>query len=121
MANEITTKIEQNLTNGDLKDSVTLSFRTDQVTAVAAGSCQIVGTTEEALYLGDVSSPGPSVIINLDATNYIEIGRVISASFEPFAKLMPGEAMCFQPAGSTTPYVRANTTSVTIRRLIPSL
>lgn len=120
MANEIRTQISQSLTNGNLTDSVSLSFQTDQATAASAGGVQIVGTSAEALNLGDVSSVGPMVLINLDATNYVEFG-IDSSGFVPIGRIEPGEAAMYQPSSGTTPYVRANTGNVTIRRLIPSL
>ena len=120
MANEIRTQISQSVTNGSLSDSVSISFQTDQATAASAGGVQIVGTSAETLNLGDVSSVGPMVLVNLDATNYVEFG-IDSTGFVPIGRIDPGEAAVYRPSVGTTPYVRANTADVKIRRLIPSL
>ena len=122
MANEIRTQISQSLTNGNLTDSVSLAFNTDQATADAAGGSQTIGfAAHEAVVLGDVSSIGPSYFANLDATNFVELGIDDTGTFVPIIKIMPGEAALFQPASGVTLYAQADTAAVKIRRLIPSL
>ena len=122
MANEIRTQISQSVTNGNLSDSVSLAFQTDQATAVLADGVQIVGTTHEALSLGDVTSMGPSTIVNLDATNFVELGIDQAGSFVPVLEIAAGEAQTgIKAASGVTLYVQADTASVKIRRFIPSL
>lgn len=122
MANEITTQISMSLANGSLTDSVSSNFRTNQATADAAGGSQTIGfASHEAVVLGDVSSIGPSVFKNLDATHFVEIGIDDTGTFVPIVKIMPGEAALFQPASGVVLYAKADTAAVKIRRLIPSL
>lgn len=53
---------------------------------------QAIGSSEEAINLGEVTAPGWAFFINRDATNYIEL-RVATGGAK-FAKMLPGE-----PAG----------------------
>lgn len=74
---------------------------------------QVVGTTEEALDLGDVA-PGVVLIKNLDNTNYFSLRR---ASGEGNCmKWLPGECWPFR-LEATAPFVIANTAPVRIEVL----
>ena len=74
------------------------------------GGAPTIGTTEEALPMGDVATAGWAVFRNLDATNYVEIGTVPVATFVPFLKLKPGEWFACR-LGTNAPYAKANTAS----------
>lgn len=89
----------------------------DMATAGQAGGVQTVGTTHETIGVTDLSTPGWSYFKNLDTTNYVELGRDVSASFYPFVKLLPGEA-CVLRLGTTAPYAKANTASVKLQYVI---
>jgi hypothetical protein len=92
----------------------------DQATPVVERGIQIVGTTHEAIRLGDVTTAGAMVLRNLDDENFVEIGRVISAAFEPFDTIGPGEARVIKPPSGVTLYAKADTDSVRLNRFIPS-
>ena len=72
---------------------------------------QSVGTSEEAVVLGECTSPGKFMLKNLDPTNYIEVktgtGGVVCG------KMLAGES--YGPvrlgSGMQSPYVIANTAS----------
>jgi len=81
---------------------------------------QVVGTTEEALALGDVAAAAFVELQNLDDANYVEIGRMIAATFEPFGKISAGKIAHLEIAAGVTWYVRANTNPVRLNRFIPS-
>ena len=69
---------------------------------------QSVGTSEEALVLGEITSPGWLFAINRDTTNYIEL-RVATGGAK-FAKLLPGEFCLLRlGSGATAPFAIANT------------
>lgn len=121
MANEISVNVGVQLSNGALNDAASIQFREDQVAAQLAGGTQTIGTSHEAIALGDVSTPGPSLLVNLDSTNFVEIGIDDSSVFVPMVKIAPGQAALIQPADSVTLYAQADTAPVVIRRLIPSL
>lgn len=81
---------------------------------------QAVGTSEEALILGDVSSLGFVAIKNLDATNFVNVK--VEAGGTVIAKLRPGGPPLFLPVGSgiTAPFVQADTSACQIETLIVS-
>lgn len=72
---------------------------------------QSVGTSEEALELGDLSTGGYLIGVNRDATNYMEIRSGTGAT--DLVKLKAGEVCCFRVSGdAAAPYVIANTAAV---------
>lgn len=87
---------------------------------------QSVGTSEEAVLLGDISAPCMCVLVNLDPTNYIEVKVATSGAI--FAKLYPrgtggGANFCFVPLGSgaQAPFVVANTAACRMAIFLLSL
>jgi hypothetical protein len=76
-----------------------------------------VGTSEEALPLGEATSPGWCLLINRDATNYVEVktgtGGVI------FGKMLAGEFCLLRlGSGAAAPYAIANTAACQVEGLI---
>ena len=93
MANEITTRLEVTLVNGDLKEQFKPGIiRSDQATAKVSAGTQTIGTTAENLRVGDVSSFGKVMILSLDATNFVQYG-VDSTGFVSAGRIPPGELM----------------------------
>lgn len=79
---------------------------------------QAIGfAAEEPIVWGDISGlPELVCFENQDATNYIEIGRVIAATFEPFMVIRPGRISGpVQPAAGVTWYAKANTAACDLR------
>ncbi len=119
MADEIRVNTSLAVTKGELKynpgnrnQSIDLAGTRD------SGGTQDIGTTHEALTIGsDMSSVGVSEFTNLDATNYVEIGVEVAAAFYPLVKLLPGETWVFR-LGTTTPFAKANTAAVKLRKQI---
>lgn len=70
---------------------------------------QSVGTSEEAVTLGDVTAPGYAIFINRDATNYIELKVATGGAI--FAKLSAngGLALLQLGTGAQAPFAIANT------------
>ena len=120
MSNEITTSVTLSLANGKLKDSrIANNIKTDQTTALSAAGVQPIGTTEEAVTVGDVSTPRECYIRNLDATNFVEIGLKPASTFYPFCKLaVDSPPMLITISDSTTLYAKADTATVNIDKLI---
>lgn len=52
---------------------------------------QLVGTTEELLQAGDMTDDLLTVLRNIHATQYIEVGLVVAATFYPLFKIPAGE------------------------------
>jgi hypothetical protein len=117
MANEITYQFQTLLGNGSLSDSFASGSQSaDQASAFLIRNVQNIGTTDEALALGDVTTPGFSVFQNLDDTNFVEIGV---GSFTAFLKLKPGE-LCICRLATTAPRARANTAAIDLFYIIYS-
>jgi hypothetical protein len=105
---EIAYQFQILLNNGQLSDSYqSQSQGASQSSAKMVKNVQAVSNlVHAALNLGDVVTPGWSVFVNLDDTNYVEIGVEVTGAFHPLLKLKPGErAMCRVGA---TPYAKAN-------------
>lgn len=117
MANEITYQFQTLLSNGGLGDSYASNSQSaDQASALLIRNVQNIGTSDEALALGDVTTPGWAVFQNLDDTNFVEIGV---GSFTAFLKLKPGE-QCLCRLGTTAPRAKADTAAVDLFYIIYS-
>jgi len=77
---------------------------------------QEIGTSAEALRLGEIGTPGYIMVHNLDATNYIEIGYDDSG-FKPLVKLKPGEWSLFRLA-QAAPQAKADTAACDLEFLL---
>jgi hypothetical protein len=79
---------------------------------------QVIGTSEEALDIGDIATPGYFIGWNNDTTNYVSIRSGTGAA--NCVELKPGgEPVCFRFArGATAPFAIANTANCTIEYLI---
>jgi len=88
-------------------------FDSGQVSVTVAGSnyhrtVQAVGTSKEALSLGDVATPGYVILHNLDDTNFVLLYP--NATHDPLVQLKAGEwsgPLRFAPGA--TPNVKADT------------
>lgn len=120
MSNEITVNGQMRALNGSL--DVTKNWgalRVDQAAAGYVGNVQEIGfATHEALAMGDVSTAGYAQFRNLDATNYVEVGVDVAATFYPFLKLKPGEGSGPVRLGTSAPYAQADTGAVKLDYLI---
>lgn len=108
---DITISSNFSVSKGSLKRTYSRNDTADFVASspsVASGAPSI-GTTHEALVLQDVSSLGWARFENLDATNYIEVGVVVSSTFYPFLKLLAGEYAFVRLGSAIVPYAKANT------------
>ena len=75
---------------------------------------QNVGTSEEAILLGDVAAGGYWFVQNLDATNFVELRSGTGAT--DFIKLLAGEWAIFRTsADATAPYAIADTGACNVR------
>ena len=84
----------------------------DQVTVTGnefAHNVQTIGTTAEAIDVGDVGTAGYCAFQNLDSTNFVEIGREDTGTFRAVVKLKAGEFAILR-SGATL-YAKADTAS----------
>lgn len=77
---------------------------------------QTIGTTQEAIALGDIGTPGWCWFKNKDASNYVEL-RAGSTGAD-VVRLNAGEEMAFRWAADAVPYAIANTAAVEIEYVI---
>ncbi len=68
---------------------------------------QNIGTTAEALVIGDCAVLGYLFVKNMDPTNYVQLGLDSAVSTQIFAKLRPNE-FCLIPVNGNTVYAKAN-------------
>lgn len=69
---------------------------------------QTIGTSEEAIVLGEITSPGWAFFKNVDPTNFINLKVATGGAI--FAKLLPGEvAMLRLGSGAQAPFAIADT------------
>ncbi len=76
---------------------------------------QTIGTTVEALELGDITAPGYIAVKNRDATNFVSLRN--GSGGANLVELQPGDIACFRLA-TTTPYAIADTASCELLMLI---
>jgi len=117
MANEITASAALSFLKSPAAKvsmaSASQSF--DVAGAYSIRNVQLIGTSAEALMLGEVGTPGWFYIKNLDTGNYIEILTGVAGS--AFLKLKPGE-FALGRFGCAAPAAKANTADCKIEYLI---
>lgn len=118
MANELGVRVSLSFakSSAEVRRSVSKSIT---VTGDAfTHEVQSVGTTEEALAQGaDLGTPGYMLVINLDATNYVEVGSTTGVYD---IKLLAGEFALYRH-NSATVYAKANTSAVLVEFIIIEL
>lgn len=119
MANEITLNQYLSCTNGNF----TTTWNPGQISitqsAIGAQSgVVVVGTSEEDLSVGDVSTPGILLLRNLDSTNYVDYGPKSGGSMVAFGRLKAGEVAQVRVGSSVTLRWVANTASVKVQVLL---
>lgn len=119
MANEIKVTTYLKCTNGSFVDNWTpAELSVTQSTVGAAGGVQTIGTSAEAISVGDVASVGYARFRNNDATNFVQIGPYVTSTFYPAIKLKPGEMAVLRLDPTHTWYAKADTASVKLQYLI---
>ena len=68
---------------------------------------QAIGTSEEVVQLGDVTTGGYWLFKNLDTTNFLQIRAATGAT--NLVRLNAGEIALFRTSASITPYAIADT------------
>lgn len=110
MANEILAQISLTCTKNGVTLDQSLSLTKDMAGDEMTQNVQIIGTSAEAIALGDVSTIGYILFKNLDATNYVDLSMVSDGSV-PFSKLLAGDFAMIK-AASATIYAKANTAAI---------
>lgn len=115
MADEIKANFSLNYVKGESKLSIPgKQLSIDSASYPKITNTQLVGTTHEALVLGDVASCGAAYFVNTDATNYVDVGVDVSGTFYGLIRLMPGDFAFAPRLATNAPYAKANTASVSL-------
>ena len=118
---KVTTRLA--LSNGDLA-SGTVDSRTQSITQTTAAPTSIGGTqsigfaAHEALVLTDITTNGWAYFRNRNATNFVELGVDVAATFYPLVRLNANEGCVLRLSQGITPYAQADTAAVILERLI---
>lgn len=116
MANEITIQLGLRFSKGGNSASKTpTALLRDMTGADYVELTQTVGTSAEALDLGDITTAGYIWIKNTDATNFVEIRD--GSGGADVVKLLAGDEAVFRLATST-PYAIADTASCVVKYLL---
>ena len=116
MADEIRVSGGIQATKGTLRiDPINKSITVDMSGEDYESNTQLIGTSEEAIALGDVTTPGYAYYENLDATNFVSLRPATAGG--NMVKLLPGDFAIFRH-GTTAPFAIADTAPVRIKKLI---
>jgi len=107
MASEITYTVSLAVENGNLSESFRqTSKKYDQAASGGFRSVQSIATSEESLTsFGDVVTEGWTILQNIDATNYVQIGFSTAVYG---IRLEPGEAAAFRMEPNASLFLKAN-------------
>ena len=118
MANEISGSLSLTATKNGASVSASASIPAAYTTMSGdqmISNVQIIGTSSEAITLGDVSTIGLVFLKNLDSTNFVTISVLATAvATTGFTKLLAGGWCCF-PAYSTQITAIADTAPVNLQ------
>ena len=114
MADEITLTIRLGCENGNYNPgTLSVSGATfDQAAVGAAAGVQAIGTTEESLSTGDLTTYGWLFIRNLDAANYVQLGFSTGVYG---CRLEAGEPAVFRTEPAGTIYLKADTAACDVQ------
>lgn len=119
MANEISVTTKLTLTNVAYKE--TFDPGVIRVTQSAIGGhapVLSIGTSEEVISAGDVTTLGWLCLQNLDTTNYVEVGPESGGALVGFLRLKAGESAMMRLKPGITIRAQANTAAVKVKMLL---
>lgn len=92
MANQIQAQFSFTLQNGDHSEHVEVNDFQDSQTGLGAHKPILsIGTVEEVVSFGDVTTPKYLFFRNLDDTNFVQIGPESGGALVPLASPGPGQ------------------------------
>lgn len=116
MANEIQVSARLRVANGNFNIAQSTGLQAFDQSSAGGGNPGTVniGTSDEAISLGDITNAGWAFFQNLDGTNYVEIGPDSGGSIAPFLRLEPGEFALMRLIPSISLRGQANTAAVDV-------
>lgn len=119
MADEITVTLRATVDNGEYHDEFRGgTFKFDQAAIGAHGPVVSVGTAEEDLTTGDISTLGFLFLKNTDVANYVTYGPKSAGVMVPFGRIKAGEVACVRLEPGITLRWQANTAAVKVQILL---
>jgi len=116
MANEAIVSVSLQFKKGNVDHTLSDAAKTFDVTGTRyIRAVQNVGTSEEALDMGDITDPGWAYFRNLDSSNYVEIRAATGDT--ACIRINAGESCCFRLI-ATAPFVIANTGAIDLEYMI---
>ncbi len=114
MSDELTLRASLSFTKGDTTVELAINPTDfDVAGSNALKNRQSIGfAAEEAVLVGDVAAGGYFLIVNRDATNFVELRP--GSGLADFAQLKPGDFALFRLATDATLYALADTAAVEI-------
>jgi hypothetical protein len=80
---------------------------------------QNIGTTEEQISIGEITSEGWMLVINRDTSNFVRLRQGVVASYSnALIKIKPGEFALFRVDPAATLYGTADTAAVDVEYLL---
>lgn len=116
MANEIFAKASIAFEKGKIRTSHSGSIRLDVAGDRYTKIVQNIGTSEEAVDLGDIGTVGMIFVVNRDTTNFVELRP--GSGIADLIKIRPGGFAMFELAASATLYAIADTAACDVEFLI---
>lgn len=116
MANEITITLSASVANSYFKSSFQPgSIQLNQTAIGGHMPIVSVGTSEEALTFGDISTLGYVALRNLDTTNYVDIGPESGGAMVAMIRLKAGNVAIMRLKPGITVRAQANTAAVKLQ------
>ena len=113
MANEISLNVIGTIINGTFRDDFRpAGVQITQTVLFFAGGVQSIGTSEEAIAIGDIATLGMAFFQNCDATNFVTVGTFVAATYYPAVKLKAGEVAALRLVSGLTYYAKADGAAV---------
>lgn len=107
--------------NPEVYSDIPLTVTTfTKAAALGEGNTMSVPTTAggTALPLGGVTTVGWAKFVNLDVTNFVQVGTQPGGTFRPFLKLKPGEWAIGPLDATNPPFALADTGAVLLQYMI---
>ena len=121
MANEITTSASLTVNRSGATFTGLGVNTITQAGSPSIANTQTIGTTSEALLIGDVTAVGYWFLKNLDASNYVEISlQSTVTTADAFCTLLPGECALI-PSRLEVFYAKANSAASNLLVVAASL
>lgn len=119
MAAEVVLSGSLEFDNGTIADALSKAgLRLDSSGTQYIKNVQSVGTSEEAIILGEVTAPGHYMAINLDNTNFVTLHQATGANSFAELEAKGGFAIFKWSVASTAPFIKADTAACKVAYLL---